>query len=276
VLDPKIIERARSLIHAEWPDKRAGLDRELSRIVSQASAAGRLRSGNTVRMLQGVAENELKARAHLVLNVLQRVHNALGAATYDGLANDLKQEAEIHINENALSLTEELKNRAGRLLPDMAKRMSLMDAQSAATAKVNAEIDLYVDSLAARNAGGVVPHGHTTVNISGTIGAVQTAPGAFASVTQHIGAEDKAEVLAVLAQLEDRIEQAADIAPDIKRELQGLIPETAAELNKERPALIKVKSLLQGIATTIQTLGSTQPAYQALKVALVPLGISLP
>lgn len=92
----------------------------------------------------------------------------------------------------------------------------------------------------------------------------------------RIGTEDKAAFLEVLDWLASDLEQAVDVGSDIKRKLQELIPEAAAQLKKDRPALIKVKSLLQGIATTIQTLGSMQPAYQTLKVALVPLGISLP
>jgi len=142
--------------------------------------------------------------------------------------------------------------------------------------KVNAEINLYVDALEAAERARSPNNAQTVFNISGNIGAVQTGTGAVANVTQHLSGEDKDSLLRALRQVADEIGRAHDANAETRREVEELVVETTTELNKPSPSTIKVKALLLGVATTIQTLGSMQQAYQAVKAGLVPMGITLP
>lgn len=61
-----------------------------------------------------------------------------------------------------------------------------------------------------------------------------------------------------------------------KDELLDLIEEGRAEVDKAKPNGMRLTSVFSAIATAIQTAGSLQSAYQALKAALLPLGLPLP
>jgi hypothetical protein len=59
-------------------------------------------------------------------------------------------------------------------------------------------------------------------------------------------------------------------------EVVAVVEETRSELLVDRPNRTKLQAFFSVITSTIQTLASAQPAYQALKTALLPFGVILP
>lgn len=277
MLDQKMRERARDLINADRPERRAALSQEFGRITVDAARRGVLASSMTVHQFEQAAENELKTRSMLIWGNLRRVHSALGAPLTPTLAADFKHEAELLIRDEITELQGMLsesfpKGLAGIGMPSG----SLAGSLSKVVNKANAEINLYVDALEAMERTRAPSNAQNVFHISGNIGAVQTAPGAVANVTQHLSGEDKESLLRALVQVADQIGRAHDANAETRREVEELVTETTNELNKPSPSVTKVKGSLLGVATTIQTLGSMQQAYQAVKAGLVPLGIVLP
>lgn len=114
-----------------------------------------------------------------------------------------------------------------------------------------------------------------TFYFTGAVGAVQTGSHSVARVQQTIGSDHLANLKGALqAALVELAE--ANISKETRDEAQELIENTISEVDKPKPNRLTLGSLLGGVATAVQTLGSTSAAYQALKAALAPFGISMP
>lgn len=116
----------------------------------------------------------------------------------------------------------------------------------------------------------------STYNFYGNVGAFQTGPGASANIIQNLGSEDKDALLNALNLVRDTLTLVRDLAAEQKDELLQMVDDSVKEVKSTNPNNTKLRTILTAIATTIQTVGSAQPAYQALKTALLPLGITLP
>lgn len=107
------------------------------------------------------------------------------------------------------------------------------------------------------------------------VGAVQTGDHSVAHVQQSADHSQlaglKSALEAVLAELAK-----ANLPADEREEARELVQTTIAEIEKEIPNKLSLKSLLGGVATTIQTLGSTSDAYKVLQAAATVAGITLP
>lgn len=108
------------------------------------------------------------------------------------------------------------------------------------------------------------------------VGVVQTGPGATASVVQALGAEDREALLHALRVVGEALSAVKELPGSSKEEVLQLVEEGRTEIQKARPNGMRLGAVLSAVATAIQTAGSLQPAYQALKTALLPLGILLP
>lgn len=69
------------------------------------------------------------------------------------------------------------------------------------------------------------------------------------------------------------MEQLAGFSRD---EVAELVEDARTELEKPKPNGFRLTNVLTGVATAVQTAASLQPAYQALKAGVLPLGIFLP
>ena len=115
-----------------------------------------------------------------------------------------------------------------------------------------------------------------TYNFYGDAGAIQTGSNATANVIQNLRAEDKATLIGALELVRDSLTLARDLAGGQKEELLQIMDDSVKEIKSDKPNNTKLRGVLSTIAAMVQTLGSTQPAYQAPKTALLPLGITLP
>ena len=146
MLDPKIAERARNLIHPAIQARREPLRAKIDEILSNMSARGIAISGMTAQLVFQECEKELRERTEIAWTSLRKVHSLLGAHRTTTVAADIKHEVSIYRTEAAIELANVMKDIVARV--GFGQNLSLSFAQIQAEQEINGEIDLYVDSLA--------------------------------------------------------------------------------------------------------------------------------
>lgn len=118
------------------------------------------------------------------------------------------------------------------------------------------------------------PAGHT-FNFNAVVGSVQTGSHSVSHVQQSF---DQSQLACLKSSLEAVLAEfaKADLPADTREEAQGLIESAIVEIDKPKPNKLSLRSLLAGVATTVQTLGSASDAYKALAATFALVGIPLP
>ena len=275
MLDEKVIERATRLIEVQWNERRNQVPMEISRVKGEANTRGVFHSSMTVLQIKDICEREIEIRSVIVWQSLVRVLRLLGGVPQQNLAEDLKHFVQQRVNEAYEELTRVLSaNLMGMM---KIEQVSLTPSRDHVIAKHEIEIDLFIDSQAGSSKEPQATVDSTSnYHFYGNVGAVQTGPGAEANVVQNLGTEDRAALEQALSLAREAISVAETISRGKREELLEIVDEATSELSKEKPNNTKLQTVFSTIATTIQSLASAQPAYQALKGALIPLGIILP
>jgi len=276
MLDHKITELARTMIQAELEGRRRELARDVERIQNEAAARGVGRSGAIVGQVYERCVHEIETRARVTWQILAKVLSTAGVTLTDDLAGELKAEVESYVPSDVQELTQLLSSVADRI--GFGQFSPLTDTRAHALRKIGAEIDLFVLALKRRDEaseGQAIPV-PSVLNFYSPVGVVQTGPGATAHVIQNLGGQDKEALVQALEHVRQDLIRVTEVAGFSRQEVVELVDDARTELEKSRPNGLRLTNILTGIATTIQTAGSLQPAYQALKAALLPLGIFLP
>ena len=145
-----------------------------------------------------------------------------------------------------------------------------------ALAKRESDIDLYVLALISKLKFERLPADSVVNNFHGPVGTYQIGPASPTAVTQINNSADSEALRRALDLVEASLPAAANSPGLMAEEVLELVDETRAELAKARPNSIRLRIVASGVATAIQTVGVLQPAYQALKAALLPFGVLLP
>lgn len=267
-------ERAARLIDVGFTERRRQLPLSLVKIDREAAAAGG-GSHSSARYLQihRLVAQELHTRAIIVWRALVRVHRTLANTFTETLADDFKSEFASYLGEVQAELAKTL---AEKIKDDkLLQRLTLDEAASDSLSKHNIEIDLYADdlrNLSAESAGTSMKH---TYNFYGAVGAVQTGAGAQASVVQNLGADERQTILLALVEVRKAIEAAHELGAQ-QGELIEIADECAALTQADSANNSKLRAMFDVLASSIQAVASARPAYEAMKAALLPLGITLP
>jgi translation initiation factor 2B subunit (eIF-2B alpha/beta/delta family) len=112
-------------------------------------------------------------------------------------------------------------------------------------------------------------------NFNAPVGAVQTGPGSTAHVQQQWINGETSELLAALLLLRQALERAPDVEPEARRELIVEVDSATTELQKEHPNESRLLRWLGGIGAVVGSIGSVQPAYEAVKALARALGLSI-
>jgi hypothetical protein len=277
MFDPKVLDLAGRIIQVQLEELLQQLSRDLELIRNEMTMRGMGRSGAIVAKIHERCAREVEIRARIVWLALQKAFLATGVQPSESLAEDLKREVEKHLSPG-LPVLNQVVTKEAELMRIPHPPSPLSDALSRALRKVGVEIDLFVQSLVSRGAA-VREQGvpsSTTLVFQAPVGAVQTGPGATASVVQVLAAEDREALLQALRFVGESLVTVEKLPGSSKDEVLELVKEVGVEVQKPKPNGIRLRSILSAIATAIQTTASLQPAYQALKAALLPLGILLP
>ena len=110
---------------------------------------------------------------------------------------------------------------------------------------------------------------------SGTMGAVQTGAASIASVQQQWVQGDTSELRSALAALRAAVERAEDVEPEARRDLIANLDNATVELQQVRPDKGRLLRWFGGIGAAIGTIGSIQPAFEAVRTLARALGLPL-
>ena len=275
MLDPIFLDRVARLTEVRIRERRRQFPGELTAIAGNLNARGLLRSSVHVFQSQQAHERELEARAILTWENLVRVHRTFGARYAPELRDDFKAllSTRVEVDFAELSGSFEAVQRLSGLL----RANDLAEAKEHVLSKHAAEIDLYVDSLLpSEGSGSMSSPNSQTYNFYGNVGAVQTGAHAVANTIQNLGADDRAALISAIDQVKDALTSTSTLQEQHRRELLELASEAKEQLAAANPNNTKLLTVFTVLATSVQAIASAQPAYLALKSALLPLGIMLP
>jgi len=240
------------------------------------AARGLGRSGAIVQRVYELCSRDVEIRTLLIWQTLVRVLSQVGVRYSDDLATDLKQEIRKYLSSILDYPNDCLQKIVQQIGIGIAT--SLSDVREQAFMKVDAEIDLFVLSLLRQTEAreGKTESSGQIFNFYSPIGAIQTGPSATANVVMNLSHLDREALREALERVKEGLSIVEDLPGHPKEEVLDLVEEAKTEVGKPRPNGMRLGSVLMAVGTAIQTVGSLQPAYQALKAALLPLGIPLP
>ena len=279
MIDQEISKIANDRIRIEIEEQNKSLRSEIDRIKRELSARGALRSGTTIILVAGLCEDTIKNRAQLIWQTLFRFITTAGISYSPELADELKSLVDHHLPEKLGDLRGFIKQAseiAGS--PKLSDRFAdnLDICRKQALAKVGTEIDLFVHSLK-KKAESIKGEASSAIfNIYSPVGSILTGDNAIANITQNIDTELKVQIQKALEEIISKLNDPEVDTPLPKNELIEVAQESQAEIQKEKPNVTRLRSLLTTVGTSIQVVSSLKPAYETLKQALTFLGISLP
>ncbi|MDP3483436.1 MAG: hypothetical protein Q8S05_09035 [Sulfuricella sp.] len=272
--DPRFTDLVYRLVSARIADRREQLPLDISTLRAEFAKNGQLGSGRYLVYVHQAITRELEIRAVIVWESLVRVHQTLDTPLHDDLAAELKEQFVRYLEQFASELSGALAEhiKDGKLR----ERLTISEAQDKVRKKHDVEIDLYVESLRQREAlakkGGSMSQNYT---FYGNVGAVQTGANANANIVQSLSDEDRQALLEALGQVREVVTSAEQLGAQ-RKELQEVTDDAAAIVRSADPNSTKLRAYLDVLSAAVQGIAGAQPAYQALKAALLPLGIMLP
>lgn len=269
MLDSSVVDVAERMITAQYIERREQLEHDIQSIRAQMSSRGMLHSGSTITKTRQRCVQEIEARMQIAWKVFWRVLTTTGTAETPRLGDDIKA-AVSRVVEPAIGDIEAHLIKAQEIV-GMRTETSLVGAYAHAASKVDAEIDLFVLSL--RSNAGAGGGAGQTLNFYSPVGAVQTGAGSFAVV---LSPSERETIRSALDQLLLAVANLDTVGGHSQEEYVEVVQEAKEEVQKGNPNKLRLSTLATSIATGIQTTASLQPAYSALKAALLPLGIVLP
>lgn len=279
MVDQEIVRIAREQTFLEIDEQSARIKEEIRSIKEKMNARGVLRSSMTLKQIADICADAIKFRGQLAWQTYFRFLTTSGISYSDTLANELKNLVLYHLPENLDDLKGYVKQDADLVgSPKMYDNLSqeLDTARAATLARVGTEIELFVHSLRRKEEMQSEESNSTIFNIYSPVGSIQTGSSSIAYVTQHLDADVRSDLSKALTQIAAKLADLTVSLTQPKNEILELIKEGQQELEKSSPNLTKLRSHLSTVGSSIQTVASMKPAYEALKQALTFLGISLP
>ena len=262
-----IQERAR----LDLQDRVETLGRVVRQIREEMASRGALASGMTIIQVRDAVRSEARVRANLIWHAIARGLTAARQPLTSNLAVDMKALVRSLLDAHMDDLERHL-NDAHDLM-SRRNQEGIRDLIAPALDRVNNEIDY---ALLSAHEGDESQHPDTVVNVYQSQGIVQTGAHSIANLSVVFGEDEKRQVAEAL----DLARQSLDHQPDRHSSERGqalvLVSEAEAEIQEAQPNLVKLRGMLSGIAATVQTLGASRAAMEALKAAGALVGLALP
>ena len=273
MLDPTLVDRYTKLTQVGLAAREEPLATAIRGIGFEMARRGLPHSSIHATQLKEVHEHELETRVGIVWSSLRRAREVLGPGAGPDVREDLKAEIIGQVRRIGAELSGSLSGRAQGIT--LGYMPSLTAAIDRAVAQQEIEIDLYVDSLAndRSSEANVVHHTYT---FNGNVGSVQTGANSQATVFQALNSGQRVALSQAVDQVKIAIRQSEEMPDRQRTELLEIAEDCQTQMNSDTPNNTKLFNGFLVLATGIQAVASAQPAYQALRLALMPLGISLP
>jgi hypothetical protein len=270
MLDQNIVSVVIDRVAQDLEDRREAFGREVGQLWEEMNAKGALRSGATAKRTLAAISNEFRVRSTLIWYAFAR---AIGAKQIklDGIiGSEVKKRLSDLLERNSCDLTEHYQ-RLKNLVSSSSLSRSISELSKAALERIYTEIDFAMlrNSESGEPSPGVV-------NIYQSYGIVQTGSGSSASLEIKIGGEERIEIEKALNAVKQVVECAELIGKSRRTEALELVSDVENEIERDRPNIFRIRSALQGLATSIQTIAAASQAYQLLKGVASFFGLQLP
>ena len=265
-------DRIDRLIRISWAEREYDAPKQIGKMKADHSHRGVLHSSMTIQRLNEILGRELEARAILVWQTIVRVHKIVGVDKKVDLAayfKDIFARYHDEVLNNLLPIYEKESQIMKSKIPS-----DLTEVAELSKKKHDVEIDLYIDSLKETDRDAMTPR--ATYNFYGSVGSFQSGSYAYANVVQHLAGSEKQEIINALQEVKLAVQNVSGRDERKTNELVELVDDSIVELGKNNPNNTKLRACFDILCGSIQAIASARPAYQALKGALLPLGIILP
>ena len=253
------------------------LDKKLNEFLKAEAAKGRNVGGaGFAARVSKLYEDDLVKRTQIILENLKQVHQAFGSALISGIDEQLQRLSAKLIEQQFHGLEGAYKRHLGRLGMTEIPPSGLDIKYSLQRAAIANEISQYIwifRKVPMKSPDR--PAGQSTFIIHGNVGAIQTAPNAVAHVRQQGGERDFSVLVDALMQLRNAVSAADGIDANQREKLVADIAAFDAEIKRGVEDETTLLKWLAGIGSIVQTLGSAQPAWEAVRAAARSVGLPL-
>ena len=280
MIDQRILDISRRLMAAHLRERWSPMRNSITQRQLECSQSGHGRSGAVVEAIGQICAGEARAVVHFAWSNILRTALTVGIEPSDDLAGQLKAEIRSQTDQHFERLRAELVQNHRLAIGGSEASVfdNLISAREIVLAQIDGEVDLAVASLEQRQRASSQGGKITSVyQFYAPVAAVVSGANASASVVQNMGAQEKSDLGAALDTLRAAIAVAAEVRDQSQKEdLLELVSEARQELDKPKPNGLRLTSVLSGIGQAVQTIGSVDAAYQAVKVVAAVLGLQLP
>jgi hypothetical protein len=262
----KLLEVRLADLRSDYRGKLTGTERGLAR-------KGMFGSGLHVSEALDVSRAFVVASAEAAWESVVRAHQSLGSPTEEGVSSEMKRFLSNAIRKAGSEADETLTKHVSRI-PNVRGEWTVRHTVEHQISRHDVEVDIYLDStIRATKAAAASSNQY---HFYSAVGAVQTGGNASASVVQRIEGSDKGALVSALGLVQDALERSAEFDARTRAELLEVTKDCQLELSKSTPNSTKLMTMFQLLASSVQAIPNAQPAYQAIKSALMPFGIALP
>lgn len=262
----------------DFADAWKALEMGLERFLKDEVAKGRNVGGGAgfAARASKLYEDDLVKRSQIIVTNLKQAHQDFGSPLASGIEDQLKKLGAEMLEQQLHGLETAYKRYLGRLgiagmpLCQWDTRCALQRASIANVVNRHLWVLRRVPMKAPNQ-----QSSQPTFVIHGNVGAIQTAPGAVAHVQQHVGERDFGLLVDALAHLRRVASSIDGIDASQRVKLIADIAAADAEINCKEKDEIALLKWLAGIGSVVQTLGSAQPAWDAVRAAAKSVGLPL-
>lgn len=271
-----ILKIANDQIELEIRDQTDRIIKEFNRKKSNLYARRIQNSSPAWNEITSFCSEAVNERAQLVWQTIHRIITTSGISFSESLTDQLKQIVVNHLPEKL----EDIKGLLEKYLPnsgslDLTVRLNQIETvRKNALEKVYNEIELFVFSLKYKKEGAEAAS--NIININSPVGAIQTGSNSITHIYQNINPEDKEQLLKALRSVEEALGRIDSLPPHSKNEIIDLVKDGKDELGNKNSNTMKLRKIFTAIGFSIQTVANLQPAYEALKQALLLIGTQMP
>lgn len=260
MLDARLLETIRAIIHARAPDRHEQVVREFKQAIASQAAGGGMGSGRMIFTLNEIAGTEIRIRIKEARNTIQRVVSELHVCFSQALAADMKHELAIHAGEALDEVRKALISSGHRILkPEL---LSVDAPFQRALAESNSELDFFAAKLQVTQSEQSSPvKPNTNIHVHAP-SIVQIGDYTNASLTLNLDKEAKEAVNRSLEASAKFLAENENFprATDLKQ----IIDEAQTELQKNNPNNTKLYASLSILALAFGGMASSGSVYDLI------------
>jgi hypothetical protein len=278
LLSDDAVQYFEQLCAKDFADTWIELDTRLKELLKTEADKGRSISGaGFAARVSKLYEDDLSKRSQIILANLKLAHQSFGSSLISGIDEQLKKLGADLIEQQLYALEGSYQRHLERMGVAEGSIPGGWDLQySLQRATIANEVGQYIWVLRkVPMKSPDQPAGQPTFIINGNVGAIQTASNAVAHVHQQVGERDFSVLVNALMQLSRIASSAGGISTNQKEKLITDIAAIDVEIKREVRDQTAILKWLAGIGSIVQTLGSAQPAWEAVRAAARSVGLPL-